>query len=62
MSCDCQDKRWVEWVRVSVENKAMCSVCGRDIPKEVIDAEDSTGYLDSLNFRGVKSLKNGKTP
>lgn len=53
MPCDCQDKRWVKWVRVKIENKAVCSICHRDIPiNEVIEAEEAEGYLDSFDLRG----------
>lgn len=62
MACDCQDARWIKWVRVIVENKAICSICGRDIPKEAIETEDVKQYLDSLDFKGVKAIGDGETP
>lgn len=62
MVCDCQDKRWVEWVRVQVENKAICSVCRRDIPIDEIQTKEHDKSLTSLDSKGVKAFSNGKTP
>lgn len=62
MACNCNEQRRIEWVRVNVENKAICSQCGRDVPIDEIEAKETTGYLDSLDFRGVKASGNGKTP
>lgn len=49
MVCDCKDERWVEWVRVKVEEKVICSVCHRDIPpNDLVQTEQSDGSIAFL--------------